>query len=493
MQKSNISSFGFIQKSSKLISSDLHKLFFIISVFFSMLSLILIRNLEDSILSFLINIIIAYSYKLKFTKDIPGYLLIAFSTLIYFQIPTIYILWTAENYNFDSHSLMPKSSLHYNKYIFYALFFFYISYFSMLIGLGLGKKIKLKKISFFSGYFNKSTTKYFIVLIGLFVLGIIFKDNSEIIFARSSSAIKEENIFALIFNDIMFMILFVVLFYKLRNDSQTLKLFLFFVVGFFVLNLIAGKKSALLSIVTIFFLLPVSLFNSRAIKIWWPTKKTITLMLLLSPLTFLYGLIARTQMNLDFNSFNFQSFLDAASFIDFNKLMNLIVSRFSVSINNYIVIFETFFNFENFEYRLSFLKYTYKGFLNLILPGTPYPESYVPTSQLFSKIISMLPIESNLDKASLLRQANTQPFSLFGALTILLGPLSILFSFILGFLFSCFYKIINSDVVNAFMMIIIYAALQLYSIEGQLQFSIFILISSFIVYQLISIINKIKL
>ena len=112
MQKSNISSFGFIQKSSKLISSDLHKLFFIISVFFSMLSLILIRNLEDSILSFLINIIIAYSYKLKFTKDIPGYLLIAFSTLIYFQIPTIYILWTAENYNFDSHSLMPKSSLH---------------------------------------------------------------------------------------------------------------------------------------------------------------------------------------------------------------------------------------------------------------------------------------------------------------------------------------------------------------------------------------------
>jgi hypothetical protein len=173
--------------------------------------------------------------------------------------------------------------------------------------------------------------------------------------------------------------------------------------------------------------------------------------------------------------------------------MNLIVSRFSVSINNYIVIFETFFNFENFEYRLSFLKYTHKGFLNLILPGTPYPESYVPTSQLFSKIISMLPIESNLDKASLLRQANTQPFSLFGVLTILLGPLSILFSFILGFLFSCFYKIINSDVVNAFMIIIFYAALQLYSIEGQLQFSIFLLISSFIVYQLISIINKIKL
>ena len=130
--------------------------------------------------------------------------------------------------------------------------------------------------------------------------------------------------------------------------------------------------------------------------------------------------------------------------------------------------------------------------MNLILPGTPYPESYIPTSQLFYQVVSKESIFSELNQTTFLRHANTQPYSLFGFFTILSGPFSIFISFIFGFIFSIVYKIIDSDFLKALLILALFAFMQLYSIEGQIQFALFLIIPALLVYMIIRFFDKLK-
>jgi len=485
---------AFQYKSSYEIGNDLYKLYFKISILLAIVSIFIINPIELKILSFLTNIIIAYTFKIRFFKKIPVYLFLGFNTILYFQVPIVYVSTMNELHAFDTHLLMPKSDSFYNNYIFTACIVYLITYFILILGLGFGNKIKIKPISFFSNVFNKTKTINYLLILAIIAFFINFIDLQSIFESKILNQEKKENFFKLIFNDRFFSILFCVIFYRFPPSKNSKKFYLSIVFLFFLLMIYAGSKAAILLIFLFFFLVPVCVYYNSDVKIYWPSKKMLLFFVVIAPLLFLfsmaYRIIINTPVVQELLSFSSLSLL--ASSFEFAELCNLIFSRFSVTLNNYIAIYSSFFDFESLAYRLTFLEYTFKGTLNLLLPGTPYPESYVPSSQLLNNVLSMQQLEPSLDKVSLLVQANTQPYTLFGWLTILFGPLSIFISFFFGFLSSILYNFIHSDFIKGCLIIIISGFLILYSIEVQIQISVFIIASCTILYLCLLILDKLK-
>jgi hypothetical protein len=170
----------------------------------------------------------------------------------------------------------------------------------------------------------------------------------------------------------------------------------------------------------------------------------------------------------------------------------LIFNRFSISVGNSIAIFSEFFNFSHFEYRMDYAKYMSKGFINRILPGTPYLEAYTPSSMYLYDVLSFEKIESTLTKVTLLKQANTQPFTLFGTLTIIFGPLSVLVSFLFGMFFSVVYKLTDAKYIKGLLIFLLFAFLQVFGLEQQIYYCIYILATGIIIFQIINLFDKIK-
>ena len=486
--------YGFAYSDSNLIGSKFYNLLFYLSLFLAFLSIILIPVIQNALLSFFINIFLAFSYKSKQITKIPAYILLSLNSILYIQIPVLFILSQGINYSFDLHSAVPKLNLFYLNFSFTSILIFFITYLFLVCGLFIGNKIKVNSLKVSISHFNKSSTLKVILILVLVAASIIYFDMSATINARAIGSEKQENFFALLFNDKMMPILLTILMYRFRESKKVLKIFLLTVLFYTFLNLYGGSKAAILLVFIYFFLVPLSLFYNSKKKIIWPSKTLIITGFIVAPFLFLFSYFQRSlsilDIDLDFNSLPLL-FAEIKGF-DLKILFELIFSRFSVSLNNYILVFSEFFNFSDLNYRIEFLNYSFKGLINLILPGTPYPESYIPTSQLFSQVIGKESIYSELDRITFLGAANTQPYSLFGFFTIISGPLSILISFIFGFMFSILYKIIDTDFIRALLILSLFAFMQLYSMEGQIQFALLLLVPAILVYLIIRFFDRLK-
>ena len=496
-----ISYFGFAYTNSYQVGLKYYNSLYYLSLLLAFLSFILIPVTQNALLSFFINIFLAFSFKTKKITEIPAYFLLSLNSILYIQIPVLFILSKDINYNFELHTLMPKDSLFYFTYSFSSILIFFTSYLFLVCGLFIGNKIKLNSLKVSISHFNKSSTLNVILILVLVASSIIYFDMSSSALAKATEAEKKENFFALLLNDKMMPILISMLLYRFRESKKVLKIFLFTVSIYMFLNLYGGSKAAILLIFIFFFLVPLSVLYNSDKKIIWPSNKLILLGFICAPVLYLLSFLYRSvsiiavnyeivQVALGFSSLPL--IYEGLKTFDYMTLIDLILNRFSVSLNNYIIIFSEFFNFSDFSYRLEYLDYAYKGLINLILPGTPFPDSYIPTSQLFNQVVNKEPLSSGLGRVSFLRQANTQPYSLFGFFTIISGPLSIFVSFIFGFMFSIVYKIIDSDFLKALLIMSLFAFMQVYSIEGQIQFTLFLLVPAFMVYIIIRFFDRLK-
>ena len=178
----------------------------------------------------------------------------------------------------------------------------------------------------------------------------------------------------------------------------------------------------------------------------------------------------------------------AISFSDLSQIFGKIFSQF---LNSSVLVFEkilirltnhgmdqfilinlSFLEYD-FEYTKQFSLYIYKNFINLMMPGTVYPESYSPSSQLFTDILFKRNLDGDIDEIELIRNLNTQPFSVFGFFTILFGPyLSLIMVFIY---FSCLCLLINKIKDIFFRVVIVfifYSSFIIYSFESTIALQI---------------------
>lgn len=484
-------------KDSNKIGNSFFKVFSIISYILAGLTFLIIDQLGLIFISFVFNIFFGYIYSQRVVRVIPGMILLVLTNFLYVQIPVVYMCYKGIENNFQAFVSLPNDNNYYFQYLFPGLLYFLFAYVFILSGMILGNSFKFRKDAEYKA-FKKYTTIYLWVILGFITFYQIWLDNASIFSARAESTEKAESILALLFNDKTYQFVFPILFYLIpqKTVSQSILYFILILSLFLLLNLSGTSKGALLQVFTFFFLGPLAFFYKSGQSILWPKKKMFFIGLILAIPLFLFSMVSRTIMGLGIplNLDNILDLLVNSGDFDLKIIFDLIFERLSALVNNFILIFSTFSINFSLDYSLHFSNYVLSSLLNLVLPGTPFPESYVLTSQLFPKVIEQQLIESGLDRVTLLQQLNTQPYSLFGVLIIIFSPFPALFiCFIFGFLFSVSFNLFREQSIKVIIIYFFTLFFQSYGIESVIQFFIITLITSLILVSSLKIFDRIKI
>jgi hypothetical protein len=467
------------------------------SILLAILSLFLIDGIEFILLSFSFNLLLAYLYTLKSVRRIPGMILLLLNNFIYIQIPILYMFSKGVEYNFQGFILTPNIDSFYYESMFTGSLFFISCFLFLIFGLLIGNSLKFKK-KLVAEQFKSPNTLYTWIIIAFITFYFIFLDNSANVSARTEEVAKGVNIFAFFFSDKTFQTIFPVLFFLIPIKSKTKSLTWFFLILllFFALNMQGSSKASILLIFTAFFLTPIAIFyNENNKEVIWPRRQLFIFGIAISIPLFIFTSLARelsgTGVTISWELLN--NLYSQVGDVDLGIVSDLILLRLSAMYNNFILIFSHYSKEIDFSYRLHFASYSWASFLNLVLPGTPFPEAYVPTSQLFPKVLEQNIMESNLDNIALRQQANTQPYSYFGFLMIVFGgTLTIILSFFSGVLFSLIYRLISKTYIKAVLVFAFSVIFNSYALEAGLQFIIITFLTSALMVYLLKFFDSLK-
>jgi len=173
------------------------------------------------------------------------------------------------------------------------------------------------------------------------------------------------------------------------------------------------------------FIYPLALLGRiRDQKILLPSPVVAISALTILPVTYVVGLIFRlTRKYGDRFTFSEACSYGLENLGTISLLLEGIGDRLSAAFNRYILIFSNYCENGFTDSVKALPRYIFENLLNLLLPGTPFPDSYYMSSMQLEKILLNEPFISG-DTAQLLASLNTQPFTAFG--------ISILFAGVLG-------------------------------------------------------------
>lgn len=481
---------------SVTLGNTYYRIFSSLSLVLALASCFLIHRIDFALLSIGFNLLLAWLYGKTIIRRTPGMIILLLHNLIYIQIPILYIFNKADMYNFGNFIVPPNENGYYYENLFFSMFFFVFFYLLMFAGLVLGGTIKLK-LPFRPLKIKKSKSMYFLILLGIIIFYIAWADYSNFKEAKSNYAEKSENFLALLLNEKTYQLIFPVLFYSVPRFNARKSVFHFglIVTIFLVLDVMGGSKAALLQVFISFFLTPLMIFYLNGIPIIWPKAKAFLLGGVLAIPLFIFSMISRELLTTGITLTPEVFFNLVSSSYDLNTqiIIDLIVQRLSAFLNNFLLVFTEFSGQVDLSYRMDFINYSFASFLNLILPGTPFPDSYVTTSQLFPLVLEKQPLQSGLDKASFLHQANTQPYSIFGFFMVIAAPVfAALLSFLFGFIFSFLYKNLVNFSSKAIVMFVFIALFHCYAFETMLQFAFMIIVTTIFFIYLTKFFDRVK-
>ena len=423
---------------SFIIGNSFFRVFTRLSLILAIASFFLIHRIDFAIISISYNLVFVWLYGKKIIRRTPGMLILMLHNFIYVQIPILFILSKDKMYNFGNFIIPPNGNDYYYNNLFFGILAFISFFLLMVFGLVIGGKITVK-LPLRPLIVKKPQTIYFLIFLGVLIFYISIRDFSNYLTAIFNNEEKTESFIALLFNEKTYQLIFPILFYNVPRNAIRKSVFNFGIImfTFLILDLLGGSKAALLQVFTSFFLTPLMIFYIYEKQIIWPRTKLFLIGGVLVIPLFIFTMISRELSNTGI-TVTLESFLNLVnSSYDFNIqiIIDLISHRLSALLNNFLLVFTEFSGVIDSSYRLDFIKYSFESFLNLILPGTPFPNSYVTTSQLFPLVLEKEILQSGLDKVTLLKQANTQPYSIFGFLMIIGGPV---FTAFFSFIFALF-------------------------------------------------------
>ena len=193
---------------------------------------------------------------------------------------------------------------------------------------------------------------------------------------------------------------------------------------------------------------PISALRERRIEfVILPSPKLLLALAFLTLPIFYFVSVYRDLPNSQTGDFD--TFYAVASTFNIESLQSLMVKilyRFSMAgFDRYMLIFESFgIGGYNLESAINFFLYCGKNFINLIFPGTPFTDAYMPSSQLFPEIIANKIIVGGATQYQLMNSFNTQAFTIFGLFIILFGLTAPLFLFIYSTIIVYIFYRLNS-------------------------------------------------
>ncbi len=202
--------------------------------------------------------------------------------------------------------------------------------------------------------------------------------------------------------------------------------------AFFALHTVNSSKGALLVLLFLAFVLPLAvLVRIRHARMILPRTWVLGTLATAAPLVFIGAQVFRHMRRaaamegkeLGFSEAFARLSVDGGILQDGgSELFAVIGDRLSTAFNRYIVLYEQFDPFSHSAAleALNFPTYLVKSFVNLHVPGTPYPEAYFPSSMMVERIVQQQELLSG-DLVSLQTSLNSQPFSIFGLSLLLAG------------------------------------------------------------------------
>ncbi len=491
-------------KESYKLGNSVFKFYAVLSVIMLILSLTTITDLKHLACNVFTHLAFIFVSLNRRTRALPGMILIMFTFILYVEFPVYYFGLNFETFNFDTIITVPGDSNAYIETSPQAIFMFVILHLLTITGMFIGnfrinpanEPLKLERK--FKSVSLSGIKLPLLFLLGVLVFAVSSNDVLNMFAARSNADAKQESFLALLFNDKMFQLIFPVIFYQLvtKLDSEKTKWHFIIIVTFFLaVNLIGTSKATLLVIFSAFFIFPLTLNYMTQKKIYWPSTTFLLIGIVISIPLFFISMVQREIVGNDINfSFLllFDQFSTIISSVSIWNLADVIMFRLSVNLNNFILIFHHFEYFD-FNYSGHFGTYLAHSFTNLILPGTPFPNSYELSSQLLPEVLAKEQLGSNLDKAAFLSRANTQPYTIYGVSLIVIGKVATyIMSFIGGLGFSFLFK--KSGWLERAMLLFIFLALyNSYGFDAALQFILMTVVTTYIIVFGLKLLSRQKL
>lgn len=447
---------------------------------------------------FYIVIVSLLSLNKRFRRS-PFSILLCFFTFLYLNIPAAFILFEGSDYIYGEGLIsIPFSQSDYQQSLPFG--FLYLSVFWVAIWLGIiSANTKTQEIN--KNLFSSIRLKH-ILLLGVIVLVVTWIDNQSFAAARMEGAGKVNSLLAYIFFDHAYLVMAgLVLFFKLNeprhilNSRKISMLISAIFIGYISIFFLAGSKAAILVIFMWFVFLPFCCFREypRA-QCSFPTPKYLVMLVLLALPLFYFALIQRMSLATGIAP-DLSTLLAGISVVDVSVVYDIfsqIFYRFSQGgIDRFLLIFQSFvINTFDPDTSREFINYLAKNTLNLILPGTPFPESYAPSSQLFPKVIEYKLTGGDIDPSYLLLSMNSQPYTIFGVFTIIFGFAAPVFLYLFVFVFIFTFNKINNVFLKITMLYFFTGALSSYGIEAVLGNSVHLYVSILLIYFLIKILSQ---
>lgn len=420
-------------------------------------------------------------------------ILLCIFTLLYINIPTAFILFEGSDYIFgDGLASIPFEQSDYQQALPFGFLYLTILWIALWLGIVSAGSNK-KKIE--QTYFSPIGTKP-ILLLGLAVLVITWIDNQALADVRLGGAEKLTSVLAFIFFDHAYLVMSgLIIFFKLNEPSYsfhprarkiTSLLFTLFI-AFTALSFLSGSKGAILVIFMLLLMLPFCFFcaHPRA-TVSFPPLKFIAMLVLLAPALFYFALIQRVSLASGVAP-DLSSLLDGLSGFEASMVYGLfkqILYRLSWGgIDRFLLIVQSFC-IDTFDSETSrkFITYISQNTLNLLLPGTPFPEAYAPSSQLYPQVIHKNLVAGEIDTNSLINSFNTQPYTIFGVFIIIFGFAAPAFIYVVTFAYIYTFNKIDNAFIKLTMLYFFTGALSSYGIEAVLGNSVHLFVSILIMY-----------
>ncbi len=262
-----------------------------------------------------------------------------------------------------------------------------------------------------------------------------------------------------------------------RLKTQKSIFILVFLICIFGYTYYGGSKGALLVYFNLCFLFMISVFKtSKNTSIIFFSKSGFLVLGILAVIGFMFGLIKRSPDFYEiFKSLN--DFYDFCFFV-YTGLIRIAERLFSGGVKQYLMIFNEFLMKPyDLVYVIEFLSYQVKNFINLIAPGTIFPESYMPSSNIFFNVINRDILDFEVNELYLASNLNTQPYTIFGFLIIVFGIFTPIAIFFIGVAFVTLFSIFSSYVLRIVLITLFYSILNNFGFETNIFYAMNFLLS----------------
>jgi hypothetical protein len=443
----------------------------------------------------LFNVCVAMLYRMPLYRRLPASLVISCNIAAFFSIPIVYIGFRGPAYEFVERFTAPGSNSDYfaalPSAIVSALAYLAVVLAGLIAGHGLSCQFRRRTPA-------GSRRRDLLPLagLGLLVASVAMVDNSRFFAAIAESTGKVNALLPFLLLDHAYLLLFPLLLYGPSPSVERLRerqpqfAFLFVVGLFLVVFLSATSKAAILNLTWYLFIFPLAYYYPGGKRVYWPSKLMVAAALVSAvPLFFLAQAQRQAMMAGDARGVRgtIERVASEAA-AGYGQLLTTVADRVSSSFHSYVMIHAQFGQSYDAAYAREFAGYLRRSFSNLVLPGTPYPEAYFPSSQLLASVLARDRLVGVGDAVTFWEQANTQPYSGFGALVVLLGPwFAVPVLFAVGFLFAVAFNAAPHLLVRVCLLFLVNAGFQVYGLESTVQVAIHVGVAATFMLILLSI------